>query len=99
MAVPVVLVCAEDSDGRQQRAERRAHREMLIEAERQHEHRHNQDAAADADESAEDTSGKSECKNDRDFAHGGFVSSAHNFASVSECGPGIEDVDSSEASR
>src|ERR1700722_8341296 len=99
MAVLVVLVRAEDSDGRQQSAERSADREMLIETERQHEYRHDQDAAADADESAEDARGKSECKNDRDFAHCRFVSSAHDFASVSERGSRIEDGDARAASR
>src|SRR3984957_17883668 len=93
MAVLVVLVRAEDSDGRQQSAERSTDREMLIETQRKHEYRHDEDAAADADESAEDARGKSECKNDRDFAHGRFVSSVHNFASVSERGSRIEGGD------
>src|ERR1700722_18911613 len=66
---------------------------MLIETQRQHEYRNYKDAAADADESAEDARGKSECKNDRDFAHCRFVSSAHNFASVSERRSTIEDGD------
>src|SRR5260370_2364827 len=91
MAVLVVLVRAEDSDRRQQGAERSTDRQMLIETERQHEYRNNQDASADADESAEDARGKSECKNDRDIGHSGLVSSAHNFASVSERVSKIED--------
>src|ERR1700722_4044418 len=66
---------------------------MLIETQRQHEYRNYKDAAADADETAEDARGKSECKNDRDFAHCRFVSSAHNFASVSERRSTIEDGD------
>src|ERR1039458_7233852 len=69
MAVLVVFVRTEDSDRRQQRAERGAHREMLIEAKYQHEHRDDQDASADADESAEYARGKPECKNDYDFTH------------------------------
>src|SRR5260370_19589505 len=99
MTMLVVLVRAEDSDGREQGAERSADREMLIEAEREHQDRNYQHASADADESAEDTRGESECENGRDFAHSRFVSSAHNLVSVSERGRRIEDGDASAASR
>src|SRR5271156_3953811 len=99
MTVLVVLVRTEDSDRGRQGAERSADGEMLIEAERQHQHWNDEDAAADADESAEDARRKSEYKNDRDFAHGRFVSSAHNFASVSERGRRIEDGRPRAASR